>query len=187
MIPMATDASKPIAIVDTNIFGNLLDKKTFQRTFDIFLEIDKTYSIAISKITVLEIVAIGTSDIRTILRMFSKMREFDIDDNIILFAGLMNKIGIRGQCDSIIASTAFLNGAVVLTSNQRDFSEPLFNELKFWHIDQKDDMNRTKSSNIYLLASNPISISKEILNVEYVKDTFAKASNSDSNLRSKQQ
>ncbi|MBU0777005.1 hypothetical protein KKH23_01940 [Patescibacteria group bacterium] len=182
---MNASKDKPIVIIDTSVFGNLLDRKTSQQTYDIFLEVDKDYNLAISKITVHEIIARGTSDINSILSMFKKMKEFEISDYVIVFSGFLYNIGIKGHCDSIIASTAFLNRAVILTSNQKDFREPLFTEEKCWNVNYKDDENRTASNNIYLLSSNTTKISEKILKIEYVKEGIARDLALKSRLRSR--
>jgi predicted nucleic acid-binding protein len=160
----------PIAIVDTNIFGNLLDKKTVGDTHKILDELSSSYRLAISYITVQEIIAVGSKEVAEILDLFdASFAQFDINQSVIVFAGYMTCVGVHSGCDSIVASTAFLNKAFVLTANQKDFPEPLFNERQFWHINSLDDRKRTKTENIYLLEPDYKQIEEKISNIEYVK------------------
>jgi len=168
--PNTSPVELPILIADTNIFGNLLDQKTLNDTFQIISELNKSYQLSISKITLQEIVSKGTKDVAGILKGLQGFRRFEVDESILLFAGLMACVGIKGNFDSIIASTAFLNNAVILTANQKDFPEPCFTETKSWSISYKDNRNRTIHQMIHLLSTNVKETAEKINNIEYVQE-----------------
>lgn len=162
--------SLPILIVDTNIFGNLLDEKTLDDTFKILVELSKGYQLSISNITLQEIVSKGTKDVYEIIRSFKSFKKFEVDKTVLMIAGLMTCIGIKGNFDSIIAATSFLNEAVILTGNQKDFPEPCFNEIRHWKIKYKDKGNRTAYYLIHLLAVNINKTLGKFNKLEYVQE-----------------
>ncbi|GEM_PF-3552902 len=170
--PPATNP--PIVIIDTNIFGNLLDPKTLGDTFQILLELGKDFEISISKITIQEIISKGTKDVDGIISGLRSFKRFEIDDVVLVFAGLMTCVGVKGPFDSIIASTAFLNGASILTGNQKDFPEPCFIETKSWSLAYKDDGNRTVHQMIHLLLNDAGKTLDKINNIEYVQEVIKK-------------
>jgi len=159
----------PIVIIDTNIFGSLFDINSTKDTLAILVDLLKGHRLYVSKITMMEIISKGTKDISAIMKVFKAFALFEIDDDVLTFAGLMFFAGIRGHMDSIIASTAFLNNTLLLTANQKDFPEPLFSERFCWHVHYKDDNNRTKTDNIYLLSVNPENVGKKLQSIDYVK------------------
>lgn len=169
----------PVVLVDTNIFGNLLDPKTFEQTYNIIIDLSKKYRLSISNITIQEIVSKGTKDISSILKLFRAFKKFEVDNDVLVFAGLMTCVNIKGNFDSIIASTAFLNNAGILTANQRDFPEPCFTEIDIWSISCKDDGNRTIHHLIHLLSSNVEKTAKKFVEeVEYVREAMKSTSKS---------
>lgn len=170
----AQPTNLPIVIIDTNIFGNLLDVKTIGDTFQILLELSKSYEISISKITIQEIISKGTKDVDGIISGLRSFKRFEVDDFVLVFAGLMTCIGVKGSFDSIIASTAFLNGASILTGNQKDFPEPFFTETKSWSLTYKDNGNRTVHQMIHLLLSDAGKTLDKINNIEYVQEVIKK-------------
>src|SRR3972149_1846849 len=105
----------PIVLVDTNIFGNLLDPKTLDDTYKILIELSVNYQLSVSKITIQEIISKGTKDVLEITKILESFRRFEVNEDVLIFAGLMSCVGIKGHFDSIIASTAFLNNAGILT------------------------------------------------------------------------
>ena len=166
----------PIVIVDTNIFGNLFDKNTSADTLNVVDSLSPKYELAISNITFLEVNAWGSKDVSKILKVLAAFKKFDVDHNVLSFAGLIFCTKkIPGQGDSIIASTCFLNNAFLLTSNQRDFPEPFFHEIDCWHIHHKDIGNRTTTEHIYLLAVDPEEIGKALSSIEYVQELNKKS------------
>lgn len=166
----------PVVLIDTNIFGNLLDPKTLIDTYEILAELSKQYELSISKITIQEIISKGTKDISEIVEiLFKTFRKFDIDDNVLIFGGLMNCVGIKGQFDSIIASTAFLNNSCILTANQKDFPEPCFKEIKCWSINYKDNGNRTAHLMIHLLTIDINKTTDKFNGIEYIRNTIDKS------------
>jgi predicted nucleic acid-binding protein len=170
MTRAASQNNLPVVIVDTTVFGNLLISKTTDKTLNILIELTKTYSLAISKVTIMEVLSKGTKDINKITKLFKAFKTYDVSDEVLMYAGLLYSSGIKGHIDSIIASTAFLNNASILTSNQKDFPEPLFTEFAYWHISYKDKCNRTKTDNLYHLSANLDKIGKRLLEIEYIKD-----------------
>jgi len=167
---ISSASNLPIVIIDTNIFGSLFDINSTKDTLEILVNLLKQYRLYVSKITMMEIISKGTKDISAIMKVFKAFHLFEVNDDILTFAGLMICAGIRGQMDSIIASTAFLNNTHLLTTNQKDFPEPLFSEKYCWHVHYKDENNRTKTDNIYLLSVNPENVGKKLQGIDYVRE-----------------
>lgn len=170
MQPSTSTNKLPVLIIDTNIFGNLLDQKTIEDTWRIITELKSSYQLSVSNITLQEIISKGTKDVNGILKILAGFRRFEIDEKVLIFGGLMSCVGIKGNFDSIIASTVFLNNAFLLTANQRDFPEPCFKESKNWVIKYKDSGNRTAYRSIYLLTVDAEKTANEVGKVEFVQE-----------------
>lgn len=162
-------SKKPLLILDTNILIYLFDKLKIVKIFEILKQLYPDHELSISTYTHYEIIGWGSKNILELVKTLNLFRNIHVDMEVLIFAGLMKCLGIRKNGDSIIASTSFLNNALILTANHRDFPEPYFKEIKFWPVDYRTDKNRTNIQTIHLLKPNLKSLIVGMNKIEWVK------------------
>jgi predicted nucleic acid-binding protein len=165
-----TPPNKPLVILDTNIFGYLLDVNKISQVLGIMLELSNTYESSMSSYTRYELVSKGTKDVQQLIDLLQKFRTFIIDDNVLVIAGLMTCLHVEKGGDSIIAATALMNTAVILTANHKHYPEPYFHEQKYWHIDTKSKDNRTTTMTVHLLQVDYVRCGTDFGKIELVQE-----------------
>lgn len=164
--------SKPLLILDTNIPIYLSDKKKLSQLAKVLSKLETKYEFTISAITTNEILKRGTRDIKETLEAINDFETFEVSKKVLIVSAIFIGAGMKDNelGDSIIAATAFLMKADILTANQKDFPEPFFNEKDCWQLKEKDDKRRTKTTNIYLLKINFDKCKEKFMKIEYIQE-----------------
>ena len=162
---------KPYVILDTNIFGYLLSRDMLGQILEILKELSGVYEIVASKYTYFELVRKGTKDVRDVVKSFDQFKTFEINEKVLFIAALLYYIwGPKSHDgDCIIASTALLNSAYILTANNTDFPEPYFKEVKFWNVNFPRE-NRTCNILIHLLKADDAKILEDMRKIPYIEE-----------------
>lgn len=156
-------------ILDTNILIYLFNKSKIDKILKIIKELYSDYEISISNYTHYEIISWGSKEVLILVKALTLFKNIHVDQEVLIFAGLMKCLGIKNNGDSIIAATSFLNNAFILTANHRDFPEPYFEETKFWPVDYKTDKNRTTILTTHLLKPKLKNLVDDMNKIEWVK------------------
>lgn len=132
-------------IIDTNILSYLGDKAA-GAAFDQYLreKIAPHFTSYICTFSVYEILrGIKVAKEKQILEIIKKFPSYAITNQVLLFAAQLDSLykseqinvsspGIIG--DELIAATAILSDAYILTANMRDFPQPYFKEISREYI-----------------------------------------------------
>lgn len=148
--------SKPLryVLLDTNIFTNLNNKQLNEQVIYLLQDaVSKGYGLGISQLSIFEL--LDSASLQNEIKAFSiisGLKQFKILQRVLIAAGhlgcLYSEDGIDYQKhpqigDKIIAATAIVNNAVVLTFNGRHFPPPFFkiistNALKYKQNDGRE-------------------------------------------------
>lgn len=116
-----------LVVIDSSIFVDYLRNYRNSLTFFQSIPLDKRKNILFSAISETELIAGKSCDdknIRTvILGMLNSFTKVEISNHIALRAGDLCRVYGVNLPDSIIAATAILNKAKLLTKNIKDFKK----------------------------------------------------------------
>src|SRR5262245_39609973 len=88
-------SDKPIILLDTNVLGDLLNKKLEEQISSTIEKIQEDCEIATSQITYYEIVKKGKRDIGKSIKLIDSFKVFDINKEVLGIAGFMYCLGIK--------------------------------------------------------------------------------------------
>lgn len=161
--------NKPLVILDTNIIGYLVDKKRIDTILDSIENLAKENELSISLFTYYEIVSLGNKDVPILIQALNTFKRLSVDLEVLTFAALMRLLKVKKDGDSILAATAFLNDARILTANGKDFPEPYFHEDSYFELKFKDNINRTAVQTIHLLKNDFKKTVRDIEKLDVIK------------------
>jgi predicted nucleic acid-binding protein len=150
-------------ILDTCVVQYINDKK-ISKELILWLEglISKGFGLAISDISVQELLTNATvRQEEEGFKLLSKFKNYPVESNILLGASQLatlynlEKTPIQGISipDKIIASTAILTGALIVTADINDFPRPFFHAAEEKMIIYKHK-NKTKMRVLQILKPN---------------------------------
>jgi predicted nucleic acid-binding protein len=165
--PVIPQLPNPIVILDTNIIGSLLDRNRVGGILNALQALSENHDFLVSQYTHYELLKKGSSDVKALMRFVNNFRYFIIDSSVLFFGAMLSCLGIKDDGDNIIAATALLNKATILTANQRHFPVKYFDEELSWSITFKDQM-RTHTEHIYLLKPVVEKILADVNTISYI-------------------
>jgi len=159
-----SNTSRPLRyiLLDTNIFTNLNNKQLNEQiTFLLQDAVSKGYGLGISQLSIFEL--LDSASLQNEIKAFSiisGLKQFKILQGVLITAGhlgcLYSEDGIDYQKhpqigDKIIAATAIVNNAVILTFNGRHFPTPFFKIISTNALKYKQDGGRESYQVCYFL------------------------------------
>lgn len=149
-------------ILDTNVFSLLSNANLRPKFLDLLKEVvGLGYGIVICDIVLLELIQEASLEREIqIMNELGGVASLPITQEVIYasahIASMYKDVGLElkqfSTGDRIIAGTAVMNNALILTLNGRDFPEPFFKELDRKHIDYT---NGSTPACVYLYFKEP--------------------------------
>jgi len=167
----------PIVLIDNNMIQHFLSKDVGEKLEPLLSEFQKAGAVlAVSQIVVyeaLKAIIFNPGKFSEVNAFFEKyLMRFPVDEAILMEAARVHEIYGSDDCvkgfrntisteDIIIATTAMLRGAYVVTCDASDFPVPFFKEINREYVDYVFK-GRRKHIVVYLLQPDNIAVGKAL-------------------------
>jgi predicted nucleic acid-binding protein len=171
--PDPQDDNTPIVLIDNNMIQHFLGKETGKHLEPILKElVDVGATLAASQIVVyeaLKAIVFNETKLKGVVNFFENyLVRYPVNEDVLIESARVHEIygsdkdtkGHRDKFsteDIIIATTAMMLGAYILTCDANDFPIPFFKEANRQYI-YYEEKNRRKHLIVYLLHPDPEAI-----------------------------